>query len=122
VIFLVLWLGSCAAVGVACSLPFWIDRVIVWLMRTLCIFLFPEAIRLAVSLERDTGEWTFATYCIKHPKIGAVKYPDSISILNVEIGEMVWHPNWIERRIIYNACRAAERRHVNQHLHRTLPQ
>ena len=56
--------------GAIATAPLWVDRAIVWVLRTFHVFLFPNAIRLAVSLERDTAEWTFRKDQAEHPKIG----------------------------------------------------
>ncbi len=55
--WLIMYLVSLAVVGIAAAAPCWADRVIVNLMRSLRIFVFPDPMRLAVSLQRDTGEW-----------------------------------------------------------------
>ena len=99
-------------VGSIATMPLWLDRAIVAAMRRLHIFAFPNAIRLAVSLERDAAQWTFSRYEAKHPTIGTISYLTGPSGLHVEfpngarveypgIQDMVrWDPNWIERRIL----------------------
>lgn len=93
--------------GAIATAPLWVDRAIVWVLRTFHLFLFPNAIRLAVSLERDTAEWTYRKYQAEHPKIGTIWIGNCAYGINVKIiaGDetLEWKPNWIERRIIRDA-------------------
>jgi hypothetical protein len=108
--------------GGMATVPFWADHAAVWMLRTFHIFLFPDAIRLAVSLERDTAEWEFGNYEVRHPKIGTVWIGHDVLGIRVKIDEVTeWRPNWIERRIIWQAVNLAINRRIHEHLHRTLP-
>jgi hypothetical protein len=120
---MVVWLGGCTAFAAVAFAPFWVDRAIVWAMRTCRIYAFPEAIRLAVSLERDAAQWQTDTHKWTHPIIGRLYYPDTVGILHLKIGDTAveWKPNWIERRIICNAARQVVRRDIHRHLNKTLP-
>jgi hypothetical protein len=110
------------AVGAIMMAPFWIDRAVVWVLRTFHIFLFPYAIRLAVSVERDTAEWKFGKYEAEHPRIGTIWIGNEAYGLKVKLGcDTEWRPNWIERRIIWDAVDRALSRSIQRHLDKTLP-
>jgi hypothetical protein len=98
-----------------------LDYVAVWLMRTFNIYVFPEAIRIAVSLERNTSEWTFGRDGIEHPRIGELRTGGRLYLLiDFRTGQR-WDPNWIERRIILDAIEHVTARRAHEHLERTLP-
>src|ERR1044072_1979155 len=86
--------------GVAIALiflPLWLDRVIVFVMRTGRIYLFPTAIRLALSLETQEDEWQLDNDKLLHPSIGKVWLVTSRS-LQVQLPDtnqsrgQVWRP------------------------------
>jgi hypothetical protein len=98
-----------------------LDYVAVWLMRTFNIYVFPEAIRIAVSLERNTNEWTFGSNGIEHPRIRELRTGGRLYLLiDMRTGQR-WDPNWIERRIILDAIEHVTARRAREHLERTLP-
>jgi hypothetical protein len=98
------------------------EVVAVWLMRKLRIYAYPTAIRIAVSLERDGEEWSFAGDEAKHPRIGTIRHFESRYSLTVWLdgGQIVWEPNAIERQIIRSAARATFRRHIETRLSKVL--
>jgi hypothetical protein len=109
--------------AVIASVPWWLDRAIVGVLRTFRIFAYPNAIRLAVSLERDTAQWEVTSSYLTHPEIGSVKVGsvDSVCVHLDDNSRIIWIPNWIERRIIHDAVKQAIHRRINCHLDRTLP-
>jgi hypothetical protein len=110
--------------GALASGSFWFERVVVWALRTFHIFAFPNAIRIAVSLERDGAEWELGTSYLKHPKIGSIRMGSVHSVcvhLDGKQPSLIWEPNFIERRIIWDAVQAWMAHRIDAHLDRTLP-
>jgi hypothetical protein len=116
------------AVGVFVCLgmsPFWVDRPIVWLMRQFNVFLYPDAIRLAVSLERDTSSWRFTQHQAENQQIGAIWISNGAFGVHVDIklgnDTIEWRPGWIEQQIIYSAEKQARACVIHEHLDKVLP-
>lgn len=122
ILVIVIVMGAIVCLGMS---PFWLDRPIVWLMRTFNVLLYPDAIRLAVSLERDTAEWRFSKSQAAHQQIGTVWVGSSVFSVHLDITQgndtIEWRPGWIERRIIYNAEKQARARTIHEHLDKVLP-
>jgi hypothetical protein len=113
----------CVAVIIVCATAtYWLDRVIVLVLRPGA---FPDASRLAVSLERDTNEWRFTDGSAEHQSIGTIRAPDSAWSLHMPLklgnDAIDWRPGYIERRIIWNALMDARSRVIHAHLDRALP-
>jgi hypothetical protein len=110
------------AIGFA---PAWVDRSTVWAMRSLHVLAFPDAIRLAVSLERDVAEWRFSNRQAEHQQIGDVWIANGPfgTHVDVKLGndKITWKPNFIERRIIYDAALHARARTIHAQLDKVLP-
>ena len=108
------------------TLPLWLDYLIVYVMRTCRIYLFPTAIRLALSLETQADEWMLDDDKLSHPHIGRVwlitsgrtlvRLPDTNQSRAQD-----WRPNWIEHRIIRNAANALIWQRRAEQLDRVLP-
>jgi hypothetical protein len=93
-------------------------------MRAGQIYLFPEAIRLAVSLERDTAQWRFSQYGAEHPTLGNLRAHSAYIVqLTTKVGDdtIEWEPNFIERQIIWNALSATRTRLLRAKLDKVLP-
>jgi hypothetical protein len=110
--------------GALATSTYWFERLIVWMLRTFHIFAFPNAIRIAVSLERDGGEWELGNSYIKHPKIGLVRI-DGVHSVRLHLDDkqpaLIWEPNFIERRIIWDAAQAWMAHRIDAHLSASLP-
>jgi hypothetical protein len=99
-----------------------LDYVIVRLMRHFHIFLYPDAIKLAMSLESDPAWQTYTAHSVVHPTIGRIEFHDCPSLLHLGINQHIdWKPNWIERRIIADSAQVMVRRMIREHLDRILP-
>lgn len=118
-----LFLLICGGIVALATVPFWFDRAIVWVLRTFRIFAFPDAIRIAVSLERDTDEWEFTANYANHPQIGSISigYVGSVCVHLDKQSTLIWQPNFIERRIIYDAIQRVEQRRIHTHFAKVLP-
>jgi hypothetical protein len=114
--------GALVCLGMS---PFWADRPIVWLMRTFNVFIYPEAIRLAVSLEGDTAGWRFTQRQAEHQQIGAIWIGNGVFGVHVDVklgnDTIEWRPGWLERRIIHDAERQARARTIHEQLDKVLP-
>jgi hypothetical protein len=126
VAFLLFIFGFAACVVSAVTSPLWADRLIVTIMRRGHIYLFPMAIRLALSMETQGDEWELDDTRLQHPSIGVV-WLVTDRLLQVQLKStnqsknVTWRPNWIERRIIRDAAEGLiDRRRVAQ-LDRSLP-
>lgn len=117
--FLIFWAISCAALACLATSPYWLDRVIVFLLRTCRIYAFPSAIRVAMSLEQHPEQWKFSKYEASHPTIGSVSFYVGAASLHLDFEGIEWRPNWIERRIIFNAVRLVQSRRIAEHINRT---
>jgi hypothetical protein len=108
------------------TMPLWFDRVIVFVMRRGQIYLFPTAIRLALSLETQEDEWQLDGDKQLHPSIGKV-WLVSERMVRIELPNtnqsknVVWEPGWIERRIIRDAATGLKTRRLAALLDRSLP-
>ena len=116
-----------ALVALLVFAPFWLDRVVVFLMRTMRVYLFPIAIRIAYSLEREPEEWHLDVTELKHPTIGTIKFMNTAWDIRVDLpatnhmtGQR-WKPSYIERRIICDAVNGLVRDRQMSLLDRTLP-
>jgi hypothetical protein len=123
--FFIIWLTMCATIGGVATIPFWVDRVVVRLLPGWSRAAFPAAARVALSLERDTADWRFSDSGAQHQGIGEIRAaygPRSLHVL-VEFGtdRLDWEPNFLERRLLWNALRAARARLIHEQLAVALP-
>jgi hypothetical protein len=114
--------GASAAFALIASAPFWLDRLVVNIRRS-GIILFPEAVGVAVSLTRDPDQWELGSSYIKHQEIGSVHVDDGVArvCVHLEKERLIWKPNFVERRIIWDGWRTWRTRRIGAHLDRTLP-
>lgn len=123
--FLLCVVAACLALVLV---PLWLDRVIVFLMRALHIYIFPIAIRMAFSLESAPDEWHLDMDEVQHPIIGKIRFnlrdPWMIRVDLPDTNQACkqrWKPNFIERRIISNAVDGLVIARRMTNLDRTLP-
>jgi hypothetical protein len=123
--FFVFMAGFGGTIVLIVTAPFWADRLVVWVLRSHSIIAFPEAIRMAVSLERDTAEWRFTKHEAEHQQIGAAWIANGAGGIHVDVklgnDTLEWKPNWIERRVIYDAAMLARARVIREQLDKVLP-
>lgn len=115
-----------ALIGAAiATTPFWLDRVIVYVMRTCRIYAYPLAIRIAYSLETQEDDWALKDDELSHSTIGKIVIRPSIIIMCLpdtnQSRDYSWVPSWIEQRIIRNAANALIVRRRSMQLDRVLP-
>ena len=102
-IFLIVWLAFCIFIfgGIAGAINF--DRLLVMFLCLINAPVYEEARRLADLIYQHPEQWKLSSYTMTHPKIGDIW---SIGALGLHVegrGFGRWDPNFIERRIIYNA-------------------
>ena len=109
----------------ALTCPLWLDRLAVWFMREFNVYLYPDAIRLAISLQQNTDSWRFDEHWASHNTIGKIWIANGASYIRLKMPSgndtIEWKPGWIERRIIYNAQKQACAKAIHQKLDKVLP-
>ncbi len=93
------------------------DRIAVAFLRLVNAPVYEEARRIAALIYQHPEQWVMTNHTLRHPRVGEIWHGLSCnSSLHVE-GEGFgrWDPNFIERRIIYNAI-AWYRRFYIKHL------
>jgi hypothetical protein len=125
--FLVIWLAWSLIAIMVVTGPLWFDRAVVVMMRVCRIYAYPNAIRIAISLEHDAGEWHLDHHSLVHPKIGTLDWlsgraePLFITFRLPGDCRASYKPKWIERRILANAINAHLAMRLDAHLDRHLP-
>lgn len=89
--------------GTLATLPYWFDRVVVFVLRWLGIPLFPTAIGVAMSIVNHPEQWSSTNYELTHPDIGTIWIANGALGIRMDTGMGRWEPNCIERRIIRDA-------------------
>ena len=100
--FLIVWLGTCAGVGVIIAAGMNFDRIAAFVIDLGDLPLCITAQMIATEIRRHPEQWEASAYAIRHPVLGEIRtsYVSSVQIKG-EFGE--WTPSPIERRIIFNA-------------------
>jgi hypothetical protein len=99
IFWLVVWLTICGGMLIA----FNFDRVAVFILDLLGVQVYGTASMIAAMLRQSPQEWTVkAPYTLTHPALGEIRGsgPKSLSVTG-PFGE--WEPDFIERRIIWDA-------------------
>ena len=118
--FFVIWLASCGVIAALVTTPLWADRAIVAVMRNCRIYIYPTAIRIALSLQRSPEQWSLEHRGLKHPTIGTLEWIGGSITLTLP-DRQAWKPSWIERRILAEAVEGWLRQRREAHLDPHLP-
>jgi hypothetical protein len=104
-VFLIIWLMFCGTIGGVILLVFHLDRLVVAFLCLINAPVYPEARRVATLVYQHPGQWKAYEHKLEHPKIGEIwcglGCNRSLHVEGKAFGR--WDPNYIERRIIYNA-------------------
>jgi hypothetical protein len=95
---LIFWGVSLAIIGTA----IFFDRIIVALIRHLHIRVYPEAINIALSIYSRPDIWTEKNGHLHHVHLGTID-ARKVGVVDVAMRAGTWAPNFIERRIIFEA-------------------
>jgi hypothetical protein len=107
-IFVGIWLSLMAAVFAS----FWIDRIVVFVLYRVDLPLFETAWLVAESIYRHPDEWAVKYgHLLEHPRLGELR---AYSVRGLELDG--WEPNFIERRIIWDAIEWRRRQLIRKAL------
>ena len=100
--FLIVWLGSCAAIASCIVAAVNFDRIAALAIDLGDLPVCITAQMVAAEIYRHPEQWEVSAYAIRHPVLGEIRtsYVSGVQIKG-EFGE--WTPSPIERRIIFNA-------------------
>jgi hypothetical protein len=101
-VYFVCYMGT---VGCLVLLAFNADRIVVALVAYSGLPLFPLAMSIANLVYQKPDEWSAGSHKMTHRKVGSIWTANCAHGLHVETDFGCWKPNWIERRIIYDAVR-----------------
>jgi len=97
------------AVVAIVTLPWWLDRTLVRMTWPIVAAIYPLSSRIAYSLVNKPDEWHLDDADASHPTIGKIRGGQDAFSIRVQLPDtnqsrnQTWRPNWIERRIIYDA-------------------
>ena len=108
--FLIVWLGSCAAIASCIVAAVNFDRIAALAIDLGDLPVCITAQMVAAEIYRHPEQWEVSAHTLKHPALGEIHllYASSMRITGEKFGE--WTPGRIESRIIYNAVLWRQRR------------
>jgi hypothetical protein len=113
-LFLVVWLALCSLVPCGMLIVMNLDRIVVFVLREIETPLFREAWTIADLICRYPEQWEVEGRALKHAKIGRVQHSSGALGLSVSGPFGEWRPNFIERRIIWDAIAWRQRASLMQ--------
>jgi hypothetical protein len=112
-LWFLLWMGGwCLLVVTAICF----DRVAVFVLGAINAPFYEDARRVAGMIYAHPDQWSIGHDTLKHATL-MIRWTTTASILRIEGGAFgEWHPSWVERRILYNACRWHQRNAIRHAL------
>jgi hypothetical protein len=120
VAFLIWWATGCAIVAGIIVAGVNFDRIAVFVLSVLNAPVYEEARRIAASIYNTPQQWKPGIYGLTHERIGSI-CSSSLACSLYLSGDAygTWQPNFVERRIIYDAVRWHRRMSIRAGLHET---
>ena len=112
--FLIRWLAFCFLIPGVVAAIMNFDRIAVLALREIETPFFREAWAVAELIYRRSEPWQVDRYELTHPKVGRISHFGYAVGLSVSGPFGEWRPNFIERRIIWNAIAWRQRASVMQ--------
>lgn len=85
------------------TIPCWLDRFIVNIIRLFNIPVCQTAVMIAISIVQQPDQWRASSHSLTHKEVGHIWSANGAYGLHLDTLSGKWKPNWIERRIIYEA-------------------
>jgi hypothetical protein len=121
VIFAFLFFGICAAIVATGLVAMHFDHIAVFALRLVGAPVFEEARMVAALLYQHPEQWTVTSYGMEHPQVGKLHSVTHVAGLHITGPFGDWQPNFIERRIIWNAVHWHQRAHIKRLLRQSMP-